>query len=98
MPYQYSDRLDQLTKTRPERSVVPFDEESLVGRLQRRDTTAFAELLEQYGAAMYRVAHTFTRDEADAEEVMRGALLAVRDKIGLFDGRQSLITWLRRVA
>lgn len=97
MQCQHLDRRERRTMTRPERPGGPFDEDSLVRRLQRRDKTAFAELLDRHGAAMYRVARTFTHDEAGAEQVMRDALIAVREKIGSFAGHASLGTWLPRV-
>src|SRR3954470_20263731 len=72
-------------------------EQELVQRLRDGDETAFAELIDAYGATMLRVAQMFVRDRATAEEVVQETWLAVLNGIDRFEGRSSLKTWLFRI-
>jgi RNA polymerase sigma-70 factor (ECF subfamily) len=69
----------------------------LVARLRDGDESAFAELIDRYGATMLRVAQMFVRDRASAEEVVQETWLAVLNGIDRFEGRSSLKTWLFRI-
>jgi RNA polymerase sigma-70 factor (ECF subfamily) len=70
---------------------------ALVARLRDGDESAFAELIDSYGATMLRVAQMFVRDRAGAEEVVQETWLAVLNGIDRFEGRSSLKTWLFRI-
>jgi RNA polymerase sigma-70 factor (ECF subfamily) len=70
---------------------------ALVVRLRDGDETAFAELIDSYGATMLRVAQMYVRDRATAEEVVQETWLAVLNGIERFEGRSSLKTWLFRI-
>jgi len=70
---------------------------ALVDRLREGDESAFAELIDDYGATMLRVAQMFVRDRATAEEVVQETWLAVLNGIDRFEGRSSLKTWLFRI-
>ncbi len=72
-------------------------EVDLVTRLRAGDETAFAELIDRYGATMLRVARLHVRDRAVAEEVVQETWLAVLNGIERFEGRSSLKTWLFRI-
>jgi len=69
----------------------------LVERLRNRDEQAFMELVERYGASMLRVAMSFVRSRAVAEEVVQDAWIGVLRGIDRFEGRSSLKTWLFRI-
>ena len=69
----------------------------LVERLRGGDESAFAELIDAYGATMLRVAQMYVRDRATAEEVVQETWLAVLNGIDRFEGRSSLKTWLFRI-
>ncbi len=73
-------------------------EGELIDRLRRRDTGALELLMERHAARVYRVALGVTRNEADAEEVVQDVFLSLFDKIGAFEERAALGTWLYRVA
>jgi RNA polymerase sigma-70 factor, ECF subfamily len=70
---------------------------ALVARLREGDESAFAELIDNYGATMLRVAQMYVRDRASAEEVVQETWLAVLNGIDRFEGRSSLKTWLFRI-
>jgi RNA polymerase sigma-70 factor (ECF subfamily) len=69
----------------------------IVARLREGDESAFAELIDRYGATMLRVAQMYVRDRATAEEVVQETWLAVLKGIDRFEGRSSLKTWLFRI-
>jgi RNA polymerase sigma-70 factor, ECF subfamily len=73
------------------------DDARLVDGLRRGDEAAFAALMEEYGAAMLRVAQMYVSSRSVAEEVVQDAWLAVLKGIGRFEGRSSLKTWLFRI-
>ena len=87
-----------MPRPRAKRSVTASDADAaLVGRLRDGDETAFAELIDSYGATMLRVAQMYVRDRATAEEVVQETWLAVLKGIERFEGRSSLKTWLFRI-
>jgi RNA polymerase sigma-70 factor (ECF subfamily) len=77
--------------------VTEHHDHELVERLREGDESAFAELIEMYGATMLRVAQMYVRDRATAEEVVQETWLAVLNGIDRFEERSSLKTWLFRI-
>jgi len=76
----------------------PLEEERrLVAALRNRDEQAFATLVETYHPALVRVAQTFVRDRAAAEEVAQEAWMGVIRGIDRFRGDSSLKTWIFRI-
>jgi RNA polymerase sigma-70 factor, ECF subfamily len=73
------------------------EDHELVQRLREGDESAFAELIDRYGATMVRVAQMYVRDRATAEEVVQETWLAVLNGIDRFEERSSLKTWLFRI-
>ena len=73
------------------------DERVLVSALRRGDESAFVVLVQRYGPTLQRVARTFVRDAAVAEEVVQETWLAVLDGIDGFEGRSSLKTWIFQI-
>ena len=87
-----------MPRLRGKRSGTASDADAaLVARLRDGDETAFAELIDSYGATMLRVAQMYVRDRATAEEVVQETWLAVLKGIERFEGRSSLKTWLFRI-
>ena len=74
-----------------------YEEALLVARLRARDESAFAELVARYGASMRRLALSFVRSAAVADEVVQEAWLGVLRGIDRFEGRSSLKTWIFRI-
>jgi RNA polymerase sigma-70 factor, ECF subfamily len=73
------------------------EDHELVQRLRDGDESAFAELIDRYGATMLHVAQMYVRDRATAEEVVQETWLAVLNGIDRFEERSSLKTWLFRI-
>jgi RNA polymerase sigma-70 factor, ECF subfamily len=73
------------------------DDAALVARLRDGDESAFAELIDRYGAMMLRVARRYVKDRASAEEVVQETWLAVLNGIDRFEERSTLKTWLFRI-
>jgi len=73
------------------------EDHELVQRLREGDESAFAELIDSYGATMVRVAQMYVRDRGTAEEVVQETWLAVLQGIDRFEGRSSLKTWIFRI-
>lgn len=74
------------------------DEARLVERLRAGDPAALEPLMDRYASRVYRVAVGITRSDADAEEVVQDVFLSLFRKIGTFEGRSALGTWIYRVA
>jgi RNA polymerase sigma-70 factor, ECF subfamily len=72
-------------------------EVALIDALRRGDERVFAELVDRHGASMLRVARTYERDPAVAEEIVQDAWLGLLRGIERFEGRSSLRTWLFRI-
>ena len=76
---------------------VSNDERELVAALRQGDERAFVALVEKYGATMLRVAMSYVRNRAVAEEVVQETWCAVLTGIDGFEGRSSFKTWLFRI-
>jgi RNA polymerase sigma-70 factor (ECF subfamily) len=73
------------------------DEALFVAALRRGDEAAFCELIERYGAVMQRVARSYVRSAAVAEEVVQETWIAVLSGVARFEGRSSVKTWIFRI-
>jgi RNA polymerase sigma-70 factor (ECF subfamily) len=69
----------------------------LVAALRAGDEAAFVTLVGRYQAPLLRLASTFVRDRAVAEEVVQETWLAVLNGIDRFEGRASLKTWIFQI-
>ncbi|MEA2157465.1 MAG: hypothetical protein QOE11_3605 [Solirubrobacteraceae bacterium] len=73
------------------------DDDALVAALRRGDEAAFVKLVGRHQAQLLRLARTFVRDRAVAEEVVQETWLAVLSGIDRFEGRSSLKTWIHQI-
>jgi RNA polymerase sigma-70 factor (ECF subfamily) len=78
-------------------AAVSADESALVAALRAGDERAFMELVEAYTPGMRRLALTFVRTPAVADEVVQEAWLGVLRGLDRFEGRSSLRTWIYRI-
>jgi RNA polymerase sigma-70 factor, ECF subfamily len=72
-------------------------DEELLDALRRGDERAFVALVRRYGGLMQRVALTYVRTPAVAEEVVQETWCAVLTGLDRFEGRAALKTWLFRI-
>lgn len=70
------------------------DESRLVAALRAGDERAFMMLVEEYTPGMRRLALTYVRTPALADEVVQEAWLGVLRGLDRFEGRSSLKTWI----
>jgi RNA polymerase sigma-70 factor (ECF subfamily) len=73
------------------------DESPLIAALRAGDERAFMELVEAYTPGMRRLALTFVRTPAVADEVVQESWLGVLRGLDRFEGRSSLKTWIYRI-
>ena len=71
-----------------------FDDATFLDRLRKGDSTAYRSLIRHYHRSLTSVAASIVGSQAQAEEVVQDAWLAVFTGIGRFEGRSSVATWL----
>lgn len=71
---------------------------ALVHLLRTGNAEGLERLMEAYASRVYRLAHGITRNVGDSEEVVQDVFLTVFRKIGDFEARSSLSTWIYRIA
>ena len=72
-------------------------EAELIERAERGDPTAFEALMRQHNAALFRVARSILKHEADAEDALQEAYLSAFRHLDEFKGQAKLSTWLTRI-
>jgi RNA polymerase sigma-70 factor (ECF subfamily) len=73
------------------------EEQVLVERLRAGEEQAFEALVLRHDAAMRRLARTFVRTDAAADDVVQETWLGVIRGLPTFEGRSSLRTWIFRI-
>ena len=71
-----------------------MDDDALLPRLRAGDEDAFRELVSKYDGALRRLARTFVRTQAAADDVVGETWLGVVRGLDTFEGRSSLRTWI----
>lgn len=70
------------------------DDDELLDALRQGDEDAYVALVRRYGGLMQRVALTYVRTPAVAEEVVQETWVRALGSLDRFEGRSSLRTWL----
>jgi RNA polymerase sigma-70 factor (ECF subfamily) len=78
-------------------SAFDLDERELCAALRRGDEAAFTMLVSLYHASLRRVALSYVRTAAVADEVVQETWLGVIQGIHSFESRSSLKTWIFRI-
>jgi RNA polymerase sigma-70 factor (ECF subfamily) len=78
-------------------STVELSERDLCAALRRGDESAFSTLVSLYHAPLRRLALSYVRSAAVADEVVQETWLGVIRGIHTFEGRSSLKTWIFRI-
>lgn len=71
-----------------------FDDPAFLAKLRAGDQGAYRALIRRFHASLTRVAASVIGSQAQAEEVVQDAWLAVFSNIARFEGRSSLTTWV----
>jgi RNA polymerase sigma-70 factor (ECF subfamily) len=73
------------------------DEKALLARARAGDREAVEEIFNEHRHRVYSLAYRMTGNPDDAEDLCQDVFLQVLRKIGSFQGRSSLSTWLYTV-
>ncbi len=73
------------------------DESEFVARLMSGNKLAFKTLVEENAGWMLQLAKRYTKSEATAADCVQESFLLVFRKIGDFEGRSSLRSWMRSI-
>jgi RNA polymerase sigma-70 factor (ECF subfamily) len=65
---------------------------------KRLNDSHFDQLIKDSQHHIYRIALKITRNVEDAEDARQEALLKIHQKIGQFEGRSHITTWVYRIA
>jgi RNA polymerase sigma-70 factor, ECF subfamily len=71
-----------------------FDDPAFLDRLRAGDAAAYRSLIRRFHRSLTSVAASIIGSQAQAEEVVQDAWLAVFTGITRFEGRSSVVTWL----
>jgi len=69
----------------------------LAKRAAGGDRGAFHAIVDRYAPDLYRVARSYAKSGADAEDIVQETFLAAYRGIAKYDGRSSLKTWLSKI-
>lgn len=69
----------------------------LVQKAKKHDKEAFAELMEQNGKSMYKVAIAILKNDADVADAMQETILTCWEKIGALKKDDFFKTWVIRI-
>ncbi|MBX7059726.1 MAG: RNA polymerase sigma factor [Leptospirales bacterium] len=82
----------------PQPSLQDLESPEFLEQLRRGEEAAFRRLVDAYRDRIYNLTLRLTRNPDDAEELTQETFLAVFDKIGGFEGRSRLSTWIYAIA
>jgi len=74
------------------------DDHELVALIRAGKDSGFALLVDRYWEKLFRLVLGIVGDWHRSEDVLQEVMVLVYRKIGSFDGRSSLLTWLYRIA
>lgn len=74
------------------------DEEQMIASILNGDTEKYHDLIRPYERNVYRMALSFMKNEADAEDVAQEAFLNAFRNLANFRGRAKFSTWLISIA
>lgn len=69
----------------------------LVKKAQKRDATAFIQLIEKNKTALYKVARSYLSSEDDIADVMQDTILSAYEHIGELRTASYFKTWITRI-
>jgi RNA polymerase sigma-70 factor (ECF subfamily) len=88
-------RSTQVTSSRSH--LASLSDTTLVARTKERDPLAFRELLGRHEGTLLRLAQRLVRNDNDAQEVLQEVFITTWEKLGGFEDRAQIGSWLYRV-
>jgi RNA polymerase sigma factor (sigma-70 family) len=85
------------TSAQPSRFDTKIDDRELARRVGAGDRASFELLMRRHNRALYRLARSALRDDAEAEDTLQEVYLSAYRSIGQFRGESALSTWLSRM-
>ena len=76
----------------------PDADEALIARIKAGEVQLFESLMRRHNRRVYRVARSFTKTDAEAEDVMQEAYIHAFMQLHRFEGRARFSSWLTRIA
>ncbi|MBT3946231.1 MAG: sigma-70 family RNA polymerase sigma factor, partial [Candidatus Marinimicrobia bacterium] len=77
---------------------MTLEEKSLIEKAKLGDESALNLLIKNHAPVVFNTAVRILQNESEAEDVLQETFIIFIEKIGSFEGRSSLSTWLYRVA
>src|SRR5665213_2984553 len=79
-------------------AVTPGGSDALIARrIAAGDREALRQLMRRHNQALFRVARSILKDDAEAEDAVQEAYLLAYGALGDFRGEAKLSTWLTRI-
>ncbi len=78
--------------------IASISDEEVVARVLAGETALFEVLIRRHNQRLYRAARAITRDDAQAEDVMKAEDVRAYQHLPQFAGRASFAAWLIRIA
>ncbi|GAA0178151.1 RNA polymerase sigma factor [Clostridium sediminicola] len=75
-----------------------LNEDCLIQALRKKDDEAFKFLLKNYGSSILKLCFSILKDIHLAEDIVQETFVKVYNKIGEFNERSSLYTWICKIA
>jgi RNA polymerase sigma-70 factor (ECF subfamily) len=74
------------------------EDRELLGRAQRGDKEAFAEIVRRYHRSIYNLAYRMTGNREDSKDIVQEALLRAYRALPTFDLEKPFLPWVYRIA
>jgi len=74
------------------------EDEALVARAQRGDSSAFDVLVDRYKQRLYGTVYHMTANHEDANDLVQDAFIKAYKSLRSFKGQSSFYTWIYRIA
>jgi RNA polymerase sigma-70 factor (ECF subfamily) len=82
---------------RPQTAVASLKDVALARLCAERDATAVRHVITANNQRLFRAAWSILRDRSESEEAVQAAYLKAFGRIGDYEGRSALSTWLTRI-
>jgi RNA polymerase sigma-70 factor (ECF subfamily) len=76
---------------------LPQSDTELVAKIRLGDQSAFQELVRRHADSLLGMAYSLVGSRSDAEDVVQETLIVALRRIGSFEGRSAVGTWLRGI-